>query len=140
MASTGINNGTLTALYIEVDGDLEKVAHLTSNGLTVEMDTRNATTKDSEGWNEILEAAKKWSISGEGFFAEDAEYGFNDLYAVWTSREPLTAVISSEVEGDKKYEGTCYITSLSRTSPVEDSETFSISLQGTGQLEAIEIS
>jgi predicted secreted protein len=128
MASTGKNNGTLLALY--VGGT--KIAHLTSSEVSFEHSTRDATTKDSAGYKEVLEGLRSGSFSGEGYFAEDAAYGYNDLFAAYTGRTQLTVRYSSEVAGDEYYEGTCYLTSLSRSSGVEETETFSASFEMTG--------
>lgn len=129
MASTGKNNGTLVGLYI--GGAL--INHLTSNGMVLEQALRDATTKDSSGWKESLEGLRSASFSCEGFFAENATKGFDDLTALLiTTRGTATIRYSSEVTGDKYYEATCYVTNLSRTAGVEETETFSCSLEVTG--------
>ena len=63
MGSLGILNGTLAK--IQVGGTT--IAHLTSNSLTFDMSTRDASTKDSAGWKEALEGQKSFSGSAEGF-------------------------------------------------------------------------
>jgi predicted secreted protein len=86
MASTGINNGTLTALYIFVANVLTKVAHLTTNDFNTTMNTRGASTKDSGGFEEILEGSKSWEMSASGYFAEDATgIGYEELFDYWNS-------------------------------------------------------
>ena len=129
MASTGINNGTLFAIYIGGT----KVSYLTSNNFSVNLATRNATTKDSAGWADNLEGVKSWTASGEGMFAENATLGFDDLFASLTARTVVAVVMKGAV-GDKQYAGNAYITALQRTSPTEDSETYSATLTGTGAL------
>ena len=111
-----------------------KIAHLTSNDFTVEHSPRDATTKDSSGYREILEGLRSGSFSADGYFAEDAAYGFTDLFAAWTGRTALTVRLSSAVSGDNYYEATAYLTSLSRTAPVEDTETFSASFDISGSV------
>ena len=130
MASTGINNGTLIKLYVGGTA----IADLTSNDFNLEHSPREATTKDSSGYKEILEGLRSATFSADGYFAEDQTYGFTDLYDAWTGRSQLTIRWSSAVTGDEYYEGTCYLTSLSRTAPLEDSETFSASFELTGQI------
>ena len=130
MASTGILNGTLAK--IQVAGTT--VAHLTSNSLTFDMSTRDASTKDSNGWREALEGQKSFSGSAEGFFAEDASYGYEDLYDVFTARTLVTVTWTTDVVGDMEYAGSRYITSLERTDGLEESSTFSVSFEGTGAI------
>ena len=99
MATTGKANGTLCVIAV---GGTD-IAYLTSNSLSFEMATRDATTKDSAGNTEILEALRSFSVTGEGYFVEDATY-----------------------------EGSMFITSLQKTDGLEETSTFSVSLNGTG--------
>lgn len=128
MASTGILNGTLAKVQV---GGIT-IAHLTSNSLTFDMSTRDASTKDSDGWKESLEGQKSFSGSAEGFFAEDATYGYEDLYDAFAARTLVTITWTTDVVGDSEYSGSCYITSLERTDGLEESSTFSASFEGTG--------
>lgn len=130
MATTGIANGTLICIYI---GGV-KVSNLTTNSHQLQMATRDASTKDSQGWKAILGGQLSWSASCEGFFAEDATYAYEDMYDSMIARTAVTVMISSAVTGDVKYTGTAYITSLERTAPNEESATFTCSLEGTGSL------
>jgi TP901-1 family phage major tail protein len=130
MASTGILNGTLAK--ISVAGST--IAHLTSNSLTFDMSTRDASTKDSSGWKESLEGQKSFSGSGEGFFAENASYGYEDLYLVFAARTKVEVIWTTSIAGDMQYKGDCYITSLERTDGLEESTTFSVSFEGTGDV------
>ena len=128
MASTGILNGTLAK--IQVGG--VTVAHLTSNSLTLDHSTRDSSTKDSAGWKDSLEGQMSFSGSAEGFFAEDASYGYEDLYGEFILRSKVVVTWTTDVTGDQEYSGSCYITSLERTDGLEESSTFSVSLEGTG--------
>jgi len=130
MASTGILNGTIAK--ISVAGTT--VAHLTSNSLTFDMSTRDASTKDSNGWKESLSGQKSFSGSAEGFFAEDASYGYEDLYDVFEARTLVEVIWTTSVVGDQQYRGNCFITSLERTDGLEESSTFSVSFEGTGDV------
>jgi len=128
MASTGILNGTIAK--IQVAG--VTVAHLTSNSLTFDMATRDASTKDSAGWKESLEGQRSFSGSGEGFFAEDATYGFDELYEAFILRNSVVVTWTTDIVGDNEWSGSCFITSLGRTDGLEESSTFSVSFEGTG--------
>ena len=130
MPSTGILNGTLAK--IQVEGTT--VAHLTSNSLTLDHSTRDASTKSSNGFKESLEGQISFSGSAEGFFAEDAAYGFEDLYTVWLDRTKVTVTWTTDVSGDMEYSGEAFITSLERTDGLEESSTFSVSFEGTGAI------
>ncbi len=101
MASTGINNGTISALYVYVAGVATKIADMTTNDFSVEMATRDASNKDSGGWQDILEGQKSWSMSADAYFSEDASYGYEDLFDLWTGRTKVLVAFSSSVNGDK---------------------------------------
>jgi TP901-1 family phage major tail protein len=126
--TTGKMNGTL--VKIEVGGTT--IAHLTSVSQSFSMATRDASTKDSAGYKEVLEGQMSWSMSGEGFFAEDATYGYEDLYDAINARTLLTVKQTDANAGDVEYSGSAYVTSLERSAGTEDTMTFSISLEGTG--------
>lgn len=131
MAQTvGVVNGTLTK--IEIGGS--EIAHLTSVSQSFNMATRDTSNKDSGGWRELREAQKSWSMSGEGLFAEDSTYGYEDLFDVLVARTQVTVKQTNSNSGDVEYSGSAYITSLERTAPNEDNITFSITLEGTGEI------
>lgn len=130
MASTGIFNGTLWK--VQMAGTT--IAHLTSNGLSFSHSTRDASTKDSAGWKESLEGQISFGGSAEGFIAEDASYGFADLYTAFIARTAITVTWTTDVSGDEEYSGSAFITSLERTDGLEESSTFSISIEGTGSV------
>lgn len=135
MASTGILNGTKA--IVQVGGTA--IAHLTSNGIDFSHSTRDTSSKDSAGWKEGAEGQKSWSMSAEGYFAEDASYGYSDLFTAFKDRTKLTVTYTTDETGDLEYSGDCYITSLTRSDGMEDSTTFSVSLEGTGPVTATTI-
>jgi predicted secreted protein len=126
--SEGILNGTLAK--IQVGG--VTVAHLTSNSLTFDMATRDASSKDSAGWKQSLEGQRSFSGSGEGFFAEDATFGYTDLYNAYVTRNIVVVTWTTSNVGDYEYAGNCFITSLGKTDGLEESSTFTVSFEGTG--------
>ena len=128
MATTGIVNGTAIAIY--VGGT--KVANLISNDFNLSMATRETTNKDTSGWETSLGGLKSWECTAEGMFAEDASYGYNDLYAVFIAGTAVTIMTSSQVSGDNKYTGQALLTKLDRAHGLEDNTTFTCSFKGTG--------
>jgi len=129
MADT-IFNGTTLGIY--VGGTL--VGGATGSSISMSHSLRDATSKDSGGFSESLEGLREWSVEGEGFFAQDATYGYDELFALWQSRGTVTLRFSSETSSELYHEGSAIITELSADAPVEDSTTFSFSFQGTAAL------
>lgn len=130
MPTTGVINGTLLGVYV---GDT-LIAKSTSCSLNIVHNTRNSSSKDSGGWEEALGAMRSWTISGDFLDAEDATYRFDDLFALIGSRSVVTLKFSTEVVGDKYYEGSALLTSLDREAPMEDNVSGSYSFKGTGAL------
>lgn len=130
MATTGIVNGTKMLVYV---GGVA-VSHSTNFTLNLSMETRDATTKDSEGWRDILEGLRSWSIDGEAMFAFDGTKTFDDFFALYNGRTAATVKFSTEVSGDKYYTGSGYLSNLSQTAGVEESITYSFTFEGTGTL------
>lgn len=130
MASTGFRNGT--DLQMSIDGTI--VAYMTSTDFETTMATRDVSNKGSLGWAEKREGQMSWTASCEAKFAEDSAYGFTDMFAILTGRTKVEIVLTTGISGDKIYTGDAYVTSLNQSNPLEDTSTFSISLEGTGAL------
>lgn len=130
MATTGIINGTDLLVYVGGTA----ITHSTSASISFSMETRDASTKDSAGYREILEGQRSWTIESEGMTALDAAEGFEELYAAWVARTVLLIKFATDDGTDQFYQGNGYCTSLSVDSGVEDSSTFSASFEMTGQV------
>jgi predicted secreted protein len=128
MASTGVNNGTLIGIYI---GGV-KIAKSTNGSIEFKRATRNVTSKDSAGWMQKEFGLGEWSISGDFLDAEDSAYRFSDLYALLLNKTKVTVKFSSNVTGDKYYQGTALITSLSKQAPMEENVAGAYTLEGDG--------
>jgi predicted secreted protein len=98
------------------------------------MDTRDATSKDSSGTRDLLEATKSGTISVSALYAEDAAYGVDDLMTAWSGRSQLTVKFSTEVSGDHYWSAAAYVTSLEVSSGMEDNVTYSATFELTGAI------
>ena len=140
MATTGLVNGTLVALYKDTGTPpLVKVANLTSTDFELSKDTIDATNKDGGNYKEFLVGLSSWTMNAEGIFEEDASVGTSsisakDLLDDMVAGTALTVVMTSDSSTDLKLSGTAIITSFAWNAPVNDVSTFSVSLQGTGDL------
>lgn len=128
MPSTGAMNGTAILLKIGATN----VAKLVSNSFNLNRAAIDVSNKDSGGWQESIYGQGSATIDFEGVFSEDGTWGFDEAYAAMVAKTVLTARIATSVTGDKYYEGSCLLTSLTQTVPMEDKVTFSGTLQLTG--------
>ena len=137
MATTGLVNGTLIAIYKDVSGTLTKVANATSSDFELTRDTIDATNKDGGEYKEFLIGLAGWTMNAEGLFEEDGGVtgiSAKDLLDDIIAGTPITVVMTSNVSGDIKVSGSAIITSFAWNTPVNDVATFSVALQGTGSL------
>jgi len=128
--TAGIINGTDLIVYVAGT----KIYHSTSFTLSRVQGTRDATTKDSAGWRDLLEATREWSMTGNALFAFDATYGFDELFEVMDTRAAVVVKFSTEVSGDSYYQGSAFLTALDADAPTEDNAGFSFTFEGTGAL------
>ena len=141
MPTTGIINTTLLAMYIDVSGTNTKIAHATDASVSLSHAVRDASTKDSLGWQDNLEGQKSWTASVDGNLAFDATYGVTDLETAFMNRTTVTIVFSTEVTGDTYWSGSAYIDNMDLdSSGVEGNATYSISFTGTGAITSATVS
>lgn len=138
MATTGLVNGTLIALYKDISGVPTKIANLTSTDFEITKDTIDATNKDGAGnYKEFLVGLSSWTMSCEGIFEEDgstANFSAKDLLDDMIAGAAIDVIMTSAVQGDLQLEGSAVMTSFSWNAPVNDVATFSCTLQGSGAL------
>jgi TP901-1 family phage major tail protein len=135
--STAIMNATDVLIQFSTDGTTyDKVGRMTSASLSISMETRDTSTKDSAGWRELLEGQRSWSLSGDGLivYSLTGADGFHDLFSFLNGRTNLYVRFGSTKTGEKVYSGRGFITSLDQEAGVEDNATFSFSFEGTGVL------
>ena len=136
-ASTAIMNATDVLIQFSTDGTTyDEVGRMTNASLSISMETRDTSTKDSAGWRELLEGQKSWSLSGDGLvvYSLAGAEGFADLFGYLGGRTNLYVKFGSTASGEKYYSGRGFVTSLDQEAGVEDNVTFSFSFEGTGVL------
>lgn len=137
-ASTAIMNSTNVVIGISTDAGVtySSIARATSASLSVSMDVRETTNKDSAGWRELLEGLKSWSLSADGLvcFNVTGKKTISDLYGHLNTRTAITVKFGSAGSGEKVYSGLAYVTAVSQDSGFEDNVTYSVSFEGAGAL------
>ena len=136
-ASTAIMNATDVLIQFSTDDvTYDEVGRMTNASLSISMETRDTSTKDSAGWRELLEGQKSWSLSGDGLvvYSLTSADGFADLFGYLGNRTNLYVKFGSTASGEKYYSGRGFVTSLDQEAGLEDNVTFSFSFEGTGVL------
>lgn len=136
-ASTSIMNATDVLIQFSTDGTTyTTVGRCTSASLSVSMETRDTSNKDSAGWRELLEGQKSWSLSGDGLLTYNisGKESYTDLFGYITGRTLLYVKFGSTATDEKNYSGSGYLTSLDKEAGMEENATYSFSFEGTSTL------
>ena len=139
MPATSIMNSTDVVIQIsEDDGtSYDIIGRATSASLSVSMETRDTTTKDSAGWQENLEGLKNWSLSGDGLvtYSITGDYDTPDeLFTLLNNRTLVKVKFGSATSGEIDYTGDAYLVSYEQEAGVEENVSFSFGFTGTGVL------
>ena len=136
-----ILNGTELKIYSS--GTTNLVAFAQNCTLTVNNTTREITNKQSNGYKEVLESLRDWSIDVDGAYAwtdsssSPLTDGVDDLIQtnIIANRLQFDVIFGDTASPhDVSYTGKVYITSASMTGGTEDTATYSLTLEGTGSL------
>jgi TP901-1 family phage major tail protein len=139
MAATSIMNSTDVVIQISEDGGTtyDIIGRATSASLSVSMETRDTTNKDSAGWQENLEGLKSWSLSGDGLvtYSITGDYDTpDDLFTLLSNRTLVKVKFGSATSGEIDYTGDAYLVSYEQEAGVEENVTYSFGFTGTGVL------
>lgn len=125
--------GKINATLITMTSGGVQLTHLTGVNLNLSHSPRDATSKDSAGDEEVLEGMKSGEFTADYWDADDATFGFIDLYTTFKNRTPTAVVLGTNVVGDSDFTAAkCYITSLTRGGGVEETATGSVSFKISG--------
>lgn len=95
-------------------------------------ETIDITNKVSGGWKENMASVKEWSVDCDGVFVMDDEA----LGLLETAFNSSTAVTVELFDGAEwGYKGQAIITDFPVEAPYDDATTYSLTLQGTGELQ-----
>ena len=137
-----IINGTNIQVY---DASSTLVAYAQTASITINMETRDISNKESGGFAESLEGQRNWEVSLDGAYAwtnaagSALTDGADDLVTKYmldsgaNTREAFTIKWgnTAAATGDTFYTGSAFLTSFSSNGGVEDSATYSLSFIGT---------
>ena len=137
-----ILNGTDVKVY-SASGTL--VAYAQTASITINMETRDISNKESAGFAESLEGQRNWEVSLDGAYAwTDAAgsaltSGADDLvtkYILDSGSNTREAFVikwgtTGGATGDIFYTGSAFLTSFSATGGTEDTATYSLGFTGT---------
>lgn len=130
-----IFNGTELGVYIS---DV-LIAAATDCSLSLNVETIDITTKDSQGFRELLGGVRSGSISVSGlidYVDSASNKDMADLWTVWENRTAVTVTFSKDNEdtGDLSFSASAILTSLEQSGGTEDTATYSATFELTGAI------
>ena len=130
MATTGVFSGTDLILKIEST----TLGHTTSCSLTLNSDLPEATTKDSNGFQEVIAGVMSGEISFDGLVAYDDTANAIELADYLLARTQLTCVFGTAVTGDEVYTAEGFLSSVEMSAEMESPVSYSGSITLTGAI------
>ena len=140
--TTGVLNATAVKFQAaETEGTLAAFNKIKDSSVSISTAARDITTKDAEGWEEVIAGIKSASISITALFQHDADFGFNDLAAAQLAGTLVDVSISvgQGGTGDYLFTAACLIENLDLPSAYEDNIEFSVSLKVSGAVSYEEV-
>jgi len=98
----------------------------------IEADEVDATSRISGGWKDRRPGMRSWNADFD-IVRDTGDTAYATLFSAFTNRTALTALIS-EPAGGVNRSGTCYVGKCSRSEPLNDVVTISVSLFGAAAL------
>jgi len=108
----------------------------TEGSISISMETRDITTKDSAGYRELLEGVRSGTISVSGLVDDDGAGGAGGvLFADLNGRTAQTLVFGfDDATDDYNYSCSAFCTSLEVSAATEDNVTYSATFEITGAI------
>lgn len=131
MASGRFNAKNMKA-YTTVTGVDTLIAHLDTCEISFSMETIDITTKDSNGWKEIIDGLKSGSASIGGKVDYSSTNQVAALTTAFTAGTLLTFKFKTSTIGDATYAWSGYITSMPLTFGNNEAATFTCDVEFTG--------
>jgi predicted secreted protein len=98
--------------------------------------TRNTSNKDTGIWDSFAAGTITWSMSSENFVNFGGENGYDELYDALVAGTPVDVSVDYKQDEDNTWQlsGKAIITGLPLSAPKGENVSFSVTLQGTGEL------
>ena len=142
-------------LFIKKGSDYKSIAFATNHTITINLETKETSTKDNGGkWQTSEAGIMSWTANSENLMGNESQgYSYDELFALMIAREPID--VRFALEGDstdyaankldtvptggwkpatKYYEGKALITALTKNAPNGDKASFTCDLTGIGAL------
>lgn len=117
----------------------------TSASLSLTKEMLDAACKASGDWSESTPGMKSWTASLEGVYKqydtteETTNTSVLDFFTLFNDDTKLTIKFGTDVTGDTRFSGECYITDLEITGADGENATYSVEMTGTGPVTTVAV-
>ena len=130
MPTTSVFNGT--NLLLSVAGHV--LGHTTSCSLSLSNDLPEATTKDSNGFQEVIAGVISGELSFDGLVDYSDTANAIELADYLLARTQITCVFGTAVTGDAIFTAEGYLSSVEQSAEMESPVSYSGSITLTGAI------
>ena len=130
MPTTSVFNGT--NLILTVEG--ATLGHTTSCSLSLSNDLPEATTKDSNGFQEVIAGVISGEISFDGLVDYSDSANAIEMADYLLARTQITCVFGTAVSGDDVYTAEGFLSSVEQSAEMESPVSYSGSITLTGAI------
>lgn len=138
--TTGVFNGTDLLLKITDGTSIATstiIGHSTSCSLSLSNDLPEATTKDSNGFQEVIAGVKSGELSFEGLIAYDDDANPVDFADILIARRAVTWTFGTADAADTVYTGSGFLSSVEMSAEMESPATYSGSITVNGAITTV---
>lgn len=131
----GADGGTMEALNCIRDAfEDEKVivGHSTSTTISLNVDLPESTSKDSNGFREVIAGVRSGEIAIDGLVDYSDQLNFNDLTTMMLTRQKAEFYFQDSNASQIIYNGEGYVESVEEIAEVENTVSFSVGISLTG--------
>lgn len=132
-----IFNGTLYKMQYETGtpGTYADFPDQTEGSISLNLETRDTSSKSSSGWRDLAEGQKSGSISLSGL-VDDTTSAVTTLFSKFSTRATIGIRFgidgTASLEDDDVFECDGYVTSIETSAGTEDNVTYSATIEITG--------
>lgn len=138
-------NSSAYHVAISTDGGTtwDRVGFATECNLNTGMSPRETSNKFSQGWRDLAEGKREWSVSGSGLVVYDDTAGDQtpvDLFGYLNGRTKVNIAFTTANAGDYEYTGQAFLTVYNQDAGTEDNLGYNFTFEGTGALASAAVS
>ena len=131
----GADDGTMESINCVRDAfedEKQVLGHSTSTVISLNVDLPESTTKDSNGFKEVIAGVRSGEIAVDGLVDYSDTLNFEQLSTMMLTREKAEFYFQDSINSEIIYNGEGFVESVEQIAEVENSVSFSVGISLTG--------